>query len=200
MLTRSGAVPDCCLKDVPLLKLSPLVPVKHNSLTTTASHTSLVFRSRAEEGFAYLEDPWQGTCFQSRTTKPRNESTHFQMFVMFNRNLTTVNDWVTARAFFKAENPDLPDHFYEQYMPLYPRWGSACNEPGDVRSTQGLEKTWEHTKKKKKHHQKVNKNAKEIEYVCCGADNSERCVGCTRFPPQHQCGIRLDECCLLLLG
>jgi hypothetical protein len=81
------------------------------------------------------------------------------------KHLTTVNDWVTARAFFKAENPDLPDHFYEQYMPLYPRWGSACNEPGDVRSTQGLEKTWEHTKKKKKHHQKVNKNAKEIESI-----------------------------------
>mmetsp|Transcript_28580 Transcript_28580/g.51760 ORF Transcript_28580/g.51760 Transcript_28580/m.51760 type:complete len:169 (-) Transcript_28580:125-631(-) len=91
MLTRSGAVPDCCLKDVPLLKLSPLVPVKHNSFATTASHTSLVFRSSAEEGFEDLEDPWQGTCFQSRTTKPRNESTHFQMFAMFNRTRLASN-------------------------------------------------------------------------------------------------------------
>jgi hypothetical protein len=85
MLTRSGAVPDCCLKDAA------------QALASGASQAQLIGNdcfahiTRAEEGFADLEDPWQGTCFQSRTTKPRNESVHFQMFVMFNRTRLASN-------------------------------------------------------------------------------------------------------------
>jgi hypothetical protein len=38
----------------------------------------------------------------------------------------------------------------------YPRWGYACHQPGESKSTQGLEENWNYLKKAKNYHQKRN--------------------------------------------
>ena len=71
-------------------------------------------------------------------------------------HITTLHDWVTARCLFMKENQDLPDHVYMQYLPSYPRWGAACHQSGESKSTQGLEKNWDYLKKAKNYDQKRN--------------------------------------------
>lgn len=80
-------------------------------------------------------------------------------------HLTSLQDWTTARTLFVAENQDLPDHVYTQYLPPFPRWGSACHTGGEVQSGQGLEKTWNHLEKAKKHHQQTH-HVGDFEAIC----------------------------------
>jgi hypothetical protein len=85
-------------------------------------------------------------------------------FVFALSHITTLHDWVTARDLFMNENQDLPDHVYKQYFPGYPRWGAAAHQPGESRSTQGLEKTWDHLKTAKNCHQQRT-NAGDLESI-----------------------------------
>jgi hypothetical protein len=80
-------------------------------------------------------------------------------------HLTSLQDWGTARTLFIAENQDLPDHVYVQYMPIYPRWGSACHAAGETQSGQGLERTWGHLETAKIYYQQTH-HARDLESIC----------------------------------
>jgi hypothetical protein len=72
-------------------------------------------------------------------------------------HITTLHDWVTARDLFMNDNQDLPNHVHnKQHLPIYPQWGSARHQAGESRSTQGLEKNWDHLKKAKNYYQRRN--------------------------------------------
>lgn len=159
MISQSRAVPDTCLKDGSealryAAKMSQLIPTDCFAHMTRLPFT----RGGGIRGSRGSLSRYLLTCKDNTTGKRLyifRDVCDVLSFVFAFAHLPSLPDWITARRLFMEENQDLPLHVYNQYLPIYPRWGSACHRPGEARSSQGLEKTWDHLTKKKNYYQKT---------------------------------------------
>jgi len=147
MVSRSSAVPTTCLKDGSEALRSGANDAQLIDNDCFAHMTHLPFtRGGGIRGSRGSLARYLLTCKDEVTKKCRytlEDVCDILSFIFVFSHLTTLQDWVTARQLFMAENEDLPGHVYVQYLPFYPRWGNACHIPGEVQSSQGLEKTWD---------------------------------------------------------